>query len=902
MPDRPWEILEVQESFDLLASSEAGLSDVEAQKRLAEVGPNILAAEDKIKIFAILLHQFKSPLIYVLLAAAVVTFFLQEFIDMAVILTVVVLNAVIGFIQEIKAEQGVRSLKKMVQAKARVLRDRHEKEIPGSQLVPGDIVYLAAGMRVPADLRLVHVLDLRVDESMLTGESLPSDKRTEKLAEQNLTPGDRKNIAFMGTTVVFGRGRGLVVETGRRTVIGDIAEKVQEVPFGKAPLQQKLENFAKFLSWTVGAISVFIFGLGLYEGEKLSEMFVAAVAIAVSAIPEGLPVAVTIAMAIGVNRMARQNAIVRRLPSVETLGSTTIIGSDKTGTLTRNEMTVKLVFDGLRTYEISGIGYEPAGAITHDGQLLDMAANPNLEQTLRIGMLCNESNLYQENGAYRIDGDPTEGALIVSAIKGGLQVEEEQAKYPQLGIVPFESERGFMATLHEIEGRKVIFAKGAPEKIIHFSMLDEADPALENSLVQVAANFADQGLRVLGLAYKEVAPETVKVCQDDVESGLIFAGLQGMIDPPRQEVVEAIKMCKQAGIRTAMITGDHAITAGAVAGQIGIETDKALVLEGRQIETMQDEELYERVRTTSVYARVAPIHKLRIVQQLMDQDEIVAVTGDGVNDAPALKAAHIGVAMGRTGTDVAKEAADIVLSDDNFASIVAAVREGRIVYDNIKKVTIFLVSCGFGELLTIIACMLAGLHLPYNPAQILWLNLVTNGFQDVALAFEPGEKDVLHRKPRSPHERILSTLMIQRTLLMGSILGFGTFIVFYMQLVSNVPVESARSVALTVMVFFQFYQAMNCRSETQSIFEMNPLTNPFLFVSMIGALFAHLAVLYVPALQFVFRTVPLDFGQWTVVVAASVTIVIGVEADKFIRKRRMTGGGNIIKGKELAGL
>ena len=902
MPDRPWEILEVQESFDLLASSEAGLSDVEAQKRLAEVGPNILAAEDKIKIFAILLHQFKSPLIYVLLAAAVVTFFLQEFIDMAVILTVVVLNAVIGFIQEIKAEQGVRSLKKMVQAKARVLRDRHEKEIPGSQLVPGDIVYLAAGMRVPADLRLVHVLDLRVDESMLTGESLPSDKRTEKLAEQNLTPGDRKNIAFMGTTVVFGRGRGLVVETGRRTVIGDIAEKVQEVPFGKAPLQQKLENFAKFLSWTVGAISVFIFGLGLYEGEKLSEMFVAAVAIAVSAIPEGLPVAVTIAMAIGVNRMARQNAIVRRLPSVETLGSTTIIGSDKTGTLTRNEMTVKLVFDGLRTYEISGIGYEPAGAITHDGQLLDMAANPNLEQTLRIGMLCNESNLYQENGAYRIDGDPTEGALIVSAIKGGLQVEEEQAKYPQLGIVPFESERGFMATLHEIEGRKVIFAKGAPEKIIHFSMLDEADPALENSLVQVAANFADQGLRVLGLAYKEVAPETVKVCQDDVESGLIFAGLQGMIDPPRQEVVEAIKMCKQAGIRTAMITGDHAITAGAVAGQIGIETDKALVLEGRQIETMQDEELYERVRTTSVYARVAPIHKLRIVQQLMDQDEIVAVTGDGVNDAPALKAAHIGVAMGRTGTDVAKEAADIVLSDDNFASIVAAVREGRIVYDNIKKVTIFLVSCGFGELLTIIACMMAGLHLPYNPAQILWLNLVTNGFQDVALAFEPGEKDVLHRKPRSPHERILSTLMIQRTLLMGSILGFGTFIVFYMQLVSNVPVESARSVALTVMVFFQFYQAMNCRSETQSIFEMNPLTNPFLFVSMIGALFAHLAVLYVPALQFVFRTVPLDFGQWTVVVAASVTIVIGVEADKFIRKRRMTGGGNIIKGKELAGL
>ena len=886
MPDTRWETLEVPETFDLLASSEAGLASAEAAKRLAEIGPNVLAAEEKINIFSIIIHQFKSPLIYVLLVAAVVTFFLHEYIDMAVILAVVILNAIIGFIQEVKAEQGVRSLKKMVQAKARALRDRREKEIPGSQLVPGDVVYLAAGMRVPADLRLIHELDLRIDESMLTGESLPSDKKTEKLIEQNLTPGDMKNIAFMGTTVVYGRGRGVVVETGRRTVIGDIAEKVQEVPFGKAPLQQKLDSFAKFLSWTVGGISLLIFGLGLYEGEKLSDMFIAAVAIAVSAIPEGLPVAVTVALAIGVNRMARQNAIVRRLPSVETLGSTTVIGSDKTGTLTRNEMTVKLVFDGLRTYEISGIGYEPEGSISHESQLVDITTCMELEQTLRIGMLCNESNLYQEDGEYRIDGDPTEGALIVSAIKGGLQVEEEQMRYPQLGLVPFESERGFMATLHEIEGRKIIFAKGAPEKIIHFSMLDEADPGPGNRLAQVAANLADQGLRVLGLAYKEVDAETTRISQADVENGLIFAGLQAMLDPPRQEVVEAIRMCKQAGIRTAMITGDHAITAGAVAGQIGIATEKDQVLEGRHIETMSDDELYEKAKITSVYARVAPAHKLRIVQQLIKQGEVVAVTGDGVNDAPALKAAHIGVAMGRTGTDVAKEAADIVLSDDNFASIVAAVREGRIVYDNIKKVTIFLVSCGLGELLTIIACMLAGLHLPYLPAQILWLNLVTNGFQDVALAFEPGEKDVLSRKPRPSRERILSALMIQRTLLMGSILGFGTFIVYYLELASGVPVDSARSVALTTMVFFQFYQAMNCRSETLSIFEMHPLSNPFLFVSIIGAFFAHLAVLYVPALQYVFRTVPLDFGQWVIVIVASVTVVIGVELDKFMRRRK----------------
>ncbi len=885
MADTRWETLEVRESFDLLASDEAGLSAAEAEKRLAEVGPNVLAAEEKLNLFGILLHQFKSPLIYILLVAASVTFFLAEYIDMAVILAVVFLNAVIGFIQEFKAEQGVRSLKKMVQAKARVLRDRREREIPGSQLVPGDVVYLAAGMRVPADLRLIHVLDLRIDESMLTGESLPSDKLTDRLWEENLTPGDMKNMGFMGTTVVYGRGRGLVVETGPRTVIGDIAEKVQEVPVGKAPLQEKLDSFARFLSLTVGTISVLIFSLGIYKGERLSEMFIAAVAIAVSAIPEGLPVAVTIAMAIGVNRMARQNAIVRRLPSVETLGSTTVIGSDKTGTLTRNEMTVQLIFDGLRTYEVSGIGYEPAGVISHDGQPADLAVCLELQQTMRIGMLCNEANLYQEDGDYRIDGDPTEGALIVSAVKGGLRVEEEQARYPQLGIVPFESERGFMATLHEIEGRKVIFAKGAPEKIIHFSMLDETDPSLEERLAGVAENFADRGLRVLGMAYKEVEPEVVKLCQADVESGLIFAGFQGMLDPPRQEVVEAIRMCRGAGIRTAMVTGDHATTAGAVAAKIGIGGEGEHVLEGRRIEAMNDDELCEAVRTTSVFARVAPVHKLRIVQQLIRQGEVVAVTGDGVNDAPALKAAHIGVAMGRTGTDVAKEAADIVLSDDNFASIAAAVREGRIVYDNIKKVTIFLVSCGFGELLTILSCMLAGLHLPYNPAQILWLNLVTNGFQDVALAFEPGEKGVLRRRPRPPRERILSPLMIRRILLMGAIMGFGTFLIFSLELAAGVSVESARSVALTVMVFFQFYQALNCRSETLSIFEMNPLANPFLFVSMIGAFFAHLAVLYVPALQYVFRTVPLDFGQWVLVAAVSLTIVIGVELDKYMGRK-----------------
>ena len=890
MPLSSWETMEVPEVLQTLETSEAGLSAAEARQRIATFGQNILAAEEKINILAILFHQFKSPLIYVLIVAAIVTFFLREFIDMGVILAVIILNAVIGFTQEIKAEQGVRSLKKMIQAKARVFRDGREREVPSSELVPGDVVYLAAGMRVPADIRLIYVLDLRISESMLTGESLPSEKSIEALDVENLTPGDQKNMVFMGTTVVYGRGKGVVVETGTRTVIGDIAGKVQEVQFGKAPLQDKLEDFAKFLSWTVGGISLFIFGLGLYEGEKIADMFITAVAVAVSAIPEGLPVAVTIAMAIGVSRMARQNAIVRRLPSVETLGSTTIIGSDKTGTLTRNEMTVRMLFDGQRTFQVSGVGYEPIGMFTHDTIEIDVKSQPRLEKTLRIALLCNEANFYQEDGEYKIDGDPTEGALLVSAIKGGLNIDEQQSLYPELSILPFESERGYMATLHQAGESRVVFVKGAPEKIIQFSGQDEEGPINRETLSEVAISYAAEGLRILAMAYKEVDPETTDIKKVDLENGLVFAGLQGMIDPPRQEVMEAIRECGSCGIRTVMITGDHKVTAGAVARQIGIVKDEYNVLEGRQIETMEDDELFARVKDTSVYARVAPVHKLRIVQQLIKQGEIVAVTGDGVNDAPALKAAHIGVAMGKTGTDVAKEAADIVLSDDNFASIVSAVKEGRIVYDNIKKVTIFLVSCGFGELLTIIATMLLGLPLPYLPAQILWLNLVTNGFQDVALAFEPAEKDVLLKQPRPAGERILSSLMIRRTIIMGTVMGFGTLLTFYLEFGAGIPLATARTVALTTMVFFQFFQAFNCRSETLSVFEMNPLQNPFLFVSIIAAFFAHLAVLYVPALQYIFRTVPLTGSQWALIAVISTSILIVVELDKFIRRRKSFGG------------
>jgi Ca2+-transporting ATPase len=615
-------------------------------------------------------------------------------------------------------------------------------------------------------------------------------------------------------------------------------------------------------------------------------MFMVAVATAVSAIPEGLPVAVTIAMAIGISRMARRNAIIRRLPAVETLGSTTVICSDKTGTLTKNEMTVTLIYDGEHTYEVTGSGYEPAGEILHEHIPVHKTEMNNLLHVLRTGLLCNESNMYEEDGVYKVDGDPTEGALIVSAMKAGLNPEEEKDRFPGIAMIPFESERGYMATLHTRKGRNIIYVKGAPEKV-----LDMCAPGMHDDKTRIthaahiADEFAKEGLRVIAMAYKEVSHGKEELTHDDIRKGMVYAGLQGMMDPPREETQSAVEKCTRAGIRTVMITGDHAVTAQAVARQTGISTDNAQVLTGRELEAMDNEHLSRSVKEVNVYARVSPQHKLRIVRHLLDQHEVVAVTGDGVNDAPALKAAHIGIAMGMKGTDVAKESSDMVIADDNFASIFSAVEEGRVVYDNIKKVTLFLVSCGLGELLAISATIVMGFPIPYIPAQILWLNLVTNGLQDVALAFEPGEKGITHKPPRDPGERILSRLIIRRTILMGIILAAGTVYVFISRLDAGVSLERARTAALTTMVFFQFYQAFNCRSETQSMFRMSIMTNPFLLFSMVAAFFAQMAVIYVPALQWVFRTVPLSVNEWIQIALVSMTVIIAVEIDKWVRKR-----------------
>ncbi len=872
-------------------TSNEGLTASEVEERLREHGPNMLPEEGGISRLKVFLHQFKSPLIYILIVAAVVTAILKEYIDTGVIVAVVMLNAIVGFFQEYKAETSVRALKSMVVAKARVVRGGREMEIPTEELVPGDIVLLASGAKIPADLRLVDVVELKTEEAPLTGESLPVEKTAGPIAEENLTPGDQTNMAFMGTIVVNGRGRGIVVETGARTVLGQIARDVKALGVTETPLQRKIVRFAQFIGLLVLGSAVAIIVLGLMLGMTFAEVFGIAVAAAVATVPEGLPIVVTVTMAIGITRMARRHAIIRKLPAVETLGSTTIICSDKTGTLTKNEMTVKALYDGHHAYEVTGSGYDPEGKILHDWEPTDQDSLKRIEAVLRIGLLCNESRFVEEKGQFSIDGDPTEGALIVSAMKAGLLVEEEKSKYPQAGIVPFESERGFMATLHEHDGKKVIFLKGAPERVLDMCRdLPSGEPLDRTRVVATAERFAEDGLRVLGMAYKNVSDNIPpgQFTHDHLGKDLVFAGLQGMIDPPRPEAIEAIAGCREAGIRVAMITGDHAVTASAIGRMIGLSEGKAPAITGKELEEMDDGELFGRVQKTSVFARVSPQHKLRIVQQYMRHGEVVAVTGDGVNDAPALKAAHIGAAMGKTGTDVAREAADMVVTDDNFASIFHAVEEGRIVFDNIRKVTMFLIPTGFAAILSIVMAMLLDIPVPYVAAQLLWINLVTNGLQDVALAFEPGEKDIVKRKPRSPAEGIMSRLMLERSILVGIIISAGVIYTFHGAISEGSSVAHARTIAMTTMVLFQFFQAWNSRSERRSVFRMNPLGNPFLFYSMILAFLAQIAVIYVPALQWVFRTDAISAGEWVKIAVVSLTVVAAVEIDKAVRRR---GGG-----------
>jgi magnesium-transporting ATPase (P-type) len=876
-----------------LATGPLGIGREEARARLAREGPNQLAETPPTSPLVVLLHQFASPLIYILVVAMVVTLALEEYIDAGVIAAVLLLNAIIGYTQERRAEESVRALVRLMAPRARVIREGREWDIESRELVPGDVVLLESGARVPADLRLFSTTALRVDESLLTGE--PVTKIGGALHPAACPLADRTNMAYTGTVAVTGRARGYVVATGARTALGAIAESVRAEAEPETPLQKRMERFARLVGIAVGVSASLAFAIGVAMGETPADMFKAAVALAVSAVPEGLPVVFTITLALGVRRMSRRNAIVRRLPAVETLGSTTVIGSDKTGTLTENRMTVREVRAGGEVLILEGDG--AARAFDAGGSLPEMRP---LEWTLRVGILSNEAELYQHDGSLETQGDPTEAALLVAAARVGMNPVEVRARYPAVEELPFEPERQYSASVRRDGDDYVLVVKGAPERLL--AMSTEAltpggpVPLDVEAVLQAARNMGGRGLRVLGMAYRVLdgPPPGGVVPPPD---RLVFAGLQGMMDPPRAGVHDAIRGCQDAGIRVTMITGDHADTAQAIGMQLGITTGAAAPLTGVEIDRLDDAALRERVRVTSIFARVAPEHKLRVVQALRQNGEVVAVTGDGVNDAPALKAADIGIAMGRSGTDVAREAADTVLADDNFVSIYAAVEEGRVAFDNLRKATFFLVSTGAALVIMILTALLAGWPLPMVAAQILWLNLVTNGLQDVALAFEPGEADLLQRPPRPRDEGVMSPLLWERTLVTGIVMATGTLALFRWELAQTGSLTHAQTVALTTVVLFQMFHVGNCRSDHLSAFRKSPFSNPFLFIATAAAFVIHAGALYVPATQMVLRVVPVSLDAWMRMAAVASTVIVANEIHKLVRP----GGSRLAAARLPAG-
>lgn len=880
-----WHALAVAAVQDELATGAHGLARHDAEARLARYGPNELDEEPPPPPWLVFLRQFRSPLIFILLLALAVTVALGEHLDASVIAAVLVLNAVIGFTQERKAEGAVRALMQLVVPHARVIRDGREIEIDSRDLVPGDVVLVESGVRVPADLRLIRATALQVDESLLTGESVSVTKTTEASAA-DAALSDRSCMAYTGATVTAGRGSGVVVATGAATELGAIAGLMRAETVSATPLQVRMDHFAKVIGLGVAAAAAMAFVSGVALGESVDDMFLVAVALAVSAVPEGLPVAVTITLAVGVRRMARRNAIIRRLPAVETLGSTTVIGSDKTGTLTENRMTVQRIWTADHRYALAGS--VPDGEFFEGDESAAIGDERALHLTLLAGVMTNEADFHWVDGELSTTGDPTEVALLLSALTAGLEPGEVRSAYPTFAEIPFETVQQYSASIRNRRGEQVVFVKGAPERVLGMcnEMLtdDGPVPVDDDAIGRAAGELAAEGQRVLAFAYRPLAEPLDDASGVAEPRALVFVGLQAMIDPPRAGVKDSIATCQRAGIRVVMITGDHVDTARAIAGQIGIDTAGG-ALTGADLADLDGAALGEQVERVSVYARVSPEEKLRIVRALQARGEVVAVTGDGVNDAPALKAAEIGIAMGDKGTDVAREASEMVLADDNFVSITAAVEEGRVTFDNIRKVTFFLVSTGAAEITAIVVAVWLQWPLILLPAQLLWLNLVTNGLQDVALAFEPAEKGVLRRPPRRPGGGVLDRLMWERVGIAGLVMGAGMLVMFRWELDTTGSLVQAQTVALTTMVVYQVFQAGNARSETESVLRRSPFSNRFLFVATVAALGVHVAALYLPPTQYVLRVEPIGFWAWARIVVTATSILVAMEAHKALRRR-----------------
>ncbi len=882
-----WHAIGFAEGARLLRVDTAtGLDEDDAAARLRLYGPNRPSQRAGRGPVMRFLLQLTQPLILVLIVAGLVTAALGEWVDSGVILGVVFVNAIVGYIQEGKAEAALAALSRVVASEAKVLRNARRNTVDAALLVPGDVVILAAGDKVPADLRLIGGKELRTAEATLTGESLPVHKHAVILPAD--TPlADRRNIAYAGTLVVAGQGTGVVVATGDATEAGKISRLIGSVPDISTPLTRKMGVFARRLLVAILLLAALAFVTGMLRGQSAYEMFIAAVALAVAAIPEGLPAAMTVTLAIGVSRMAKRRAIIRKLPAVEALGSTTVICSDKTGTLTRNEMVVRELWSGGEAYTVTGTGYAPEGRLEHAG--LPIEAAGALRETLIAAALCNDARLQHEARHWTISGDPTEAALLTVSRKAGLDEETLNAVFPRLDEIPFDSERRFMATLHNIEGMQVVYAKGAIEKLLPacVAMLgpEGSETALDVATInRMAVRMSEEGLRVLAVARSELAPGR-QLHHDHLRDGLVFLGLAGMLDPPRPRAISSVRTCHTAGIRVKMITGDHPGTATAIARQLGIAGKEAQVLSGRELAELDDKALRDAAASIDVFARVEPEQKLRLVRALQANGEIVAMTGDGVNDAPALKQADIGVAMGLTGTEVAKEAAEMVLTDDNFASIEAAVEEGRGIYDNIVKFITWTIPTNAGEGLVILVAILAGTALPILPLQILWINMTTAVLLGLTLAFEPAEPDIMRRPPRPPAAPVLDVTLLWRIVIVSLLMLGGAFGLFEFAVLSGRSLDEARTIAANVFVMMEVAYLFNCRSLVRRPLRSGWFSNHWVWYGVVTMIALQLAFTYLPVLNRIFQTAPIGLQDWLSILALAVLAWGIVEMDKTWRAR-----------------
>ncbi|MBW6516848.1 MAG: cation-transporting P-type ATPase [Candidatus Cloacimonetes bacterium] len=887
LKEKKWHSLSSEEVVKALqTSTEEGLTQEEVKKRLETFGKNILPEGKKRSTLVRFLIQFHNILIYLLLAAAVITALMDHWIDTFVILAVVIINALIGFIQEGKAEKAIEGIKKMLSLEATVIRENHRKKIDAEELVPGDLVILSSGDKIPADIRILSAKNFRVEESPLTGESTDVNKKPDEV-DEGAGLGDRHNMAFSGTMVTSGEATGVIVATGENTEIGKISQMISEVEEITTPLLQKIHRFGKWLSIFIVTFGLLVFSFGyLFRDFTIVELVMAVIGLVVASIPEGLPAIMTITLAIGVQKMAQRHAIIRRLPSVETLGAVSVICSDKTGTLTRNEMTAKTIITAEELYEVEGSGYKPEGKVSKDDKDVDLPKEPVLEKLTKAIKACNNAEISQEKGGeWKLVGTPTEGALITLSYKLGM----EEFNPKRLDVIPFDSEHKFMATLNETKEDRYIYVKGAPEKLLEMckkQLTLDGEKEIDKSYWKGKfESLAEKGERLIGVAYKEAGKDQTTLDVKDIQDDLIMLGFVGIIDPPREEVKRAIEECKEAGIRVIMITGDHAITAKVIAAELGIDVENG-VITGSELEEMDDEELKKIAKDHDVFARTSPEHKLRLVKALQANNLLCAMTGDGVNDAPALKRANIGIAMGIKGTEVAKDASGMILTDDNFASIVNAVEEGRTVYDNIRKTILFLLPANGAEATVLIAAIIFGLTLPITPVQILWVNMVSAVTLALALSFEPMEQKVMKLPPRDPDRSIIGGFFIWRVMFVSLLSGGLTFLLFMRNYQNGTyDIETARTIAVNMLVACHFFYLFTCRKLYESTFSKSFFDNKIVFVSVGALIILQLLFTYLPFMNNLFGTTGLILRYWRYPLIAGLMVLLLVEVEKLIVRK-----------------